>query len=132
MVNVIARVEDPYQRDADGRPPLAVGLFVNAVIEGAVAHDVLVVPRASLRDGNELLVVDREGRLRRRPADVLRVDGDTAFARAPLAPGDRICVSNLQVAVDGMEVRAQSAADAAPKNATTGAPANPTARAAKT
>ncbi len=122
MVHGIARVEDPYE-SAAGRPPLAVGLFVSAVIEGALAHDVLVVPRAALREDRALLVVDRDGRLRHREAEVLRVDGDDLVARASLAPGDRICVSSLPVAVDGMEVRVRSteAPDAAP--AKTGAAA---------
>jgi RND family efflux transporter MFP subunit len=105
MVHVIARVEDPYGSDATGRPPLAVGLFVNAEIEGTLAHDVLVAPRASLRDDDHLLVVDGEDRLRLRPARVLRVDREEVLVRAQLAPADRICVSNLPVAVDGMEVR---------------------------
>jgi RND family efflux transporter MFP subunit len=107
MVHVIARVVDPYAA-AGERPPLAVGLFVSAEIEGRVARDVLVAPRGSLREDGRLLVVDAESRLRLRDASVLRVDREQVLVRARLEPGDRVCESSLPVAVDGMEVRALS------------------------
>ncbi len=97
---------------AEGAPdfPLAVGLFVKAEIEGRVAHDVLVVPRAAMRDRERLLVVDEESRLRERPGEILRIDRDEVIVRAKLEPGDRVVVSPLQVVVDGMRVRPQAAA----------------------
>ena len=52
MVHVVVRVEDPYDtrhESPPGRPPLAVGLFVEADIEGVVAEDVYVLPRSALR-----------------------------------------------------------------------------------
>ena len=121
MVNVVARVEDPYgarsldtesliESDSESIPrsgsvPLAVGLFVRAEIDGKVAEDVLTVPRISLRDANTLLVVDENNRLRERRADVLRIDREDVMLRADLEDGDQIIVSPLQVVVDGMEVR---------------------------
>ena len=107
MVNVVARVERPYERspdDAADRPPLAVGLFVHAEISGAVAQQVLEVPRSSLRSGDQLVLVDAEGRLRLRPAELIRTEGDSALVRATLAPGERVCVSSLDIVLDGMEV----------------------------
>jgi hypothetical protein len=87
--------------------PLAVGLFVKAEIEGRVAHDVLTVPRAAMRDGDRLLVVDRDSRLRERESEVLRIDRDEVLVRADIEPGDRVVVSPLQVVVDGMRVRTE-------------------------
>jgi len=46
MVHVVARVENTEQA-----APLAVGLFVNAEIEGLTAEDVVVLPRSALRGG---------------------------------------------------------------------------------
>jgi hypothetical protein len=37
--------------------------------------------------------------------DVVRRDGETVIVRGGLAPGERVCVSPLDVAVDGMLVR---------------------------
>ena len=87
--------------------PLAVGLFVRAEIEGRVAHGVLIVPRASMRDGERLLVVDGQSRLREREGEILRIDRDDVLVRTKLEPGDRVVVSPLQVVVDGMRVRPQ-------------------------
>jgi len=105
MVHAIAQVEDPYAAD-DSRPPLSVGLFVRAEIEGRLARDVLVAPRGALREDDRLLVVDADDRLRLRASRVLRVGRDEVLVRARLEPGDRVCASNPPVAVDGMAVSA--------------------------
>jgi multidrug efflux pump subunit AcrA (membrane-fusion protein) len=111
MVQVVARVEDPYGGAAsDDRPPLAVGLFVEAVIEGRVVRDAFVLPRAALRRGEDgradrVLVVDAESRLRFREVDVLRTEQNQVVIGAGLSAGDRICVSPLRAVTDGMRVR---------------------------
>ncbi len=91
---------------ADGlRPPLAVGLFVNAEIAGRSAEQVTLVPRSAMRDGSRLLVVDEENRLRYRDVEVLRIDRDDVLIRAGLLAGERVCISQLQTVVEGMQVR---------------------------
>jgi RND family efflux transporter MFP subunit len=111
MVNVVARVEDPYRREdpeAQGsrgaRPPLAVGLFVKAEIAGPVATGVLSVPRTSLHE-NRLLVADGSDRLRLRDARVVRRERAHVLVRADLEPGDRVVVSTLRVVVEGMQLQ---------------------------
>lgn len=105
MMNVVARVDDPYRAsDAESRPPLAVGLFVQAEIMGPLAKDVIVVPRYALRDGGKILVVDGESRLRTKKVEVLRIDRDDVLIQGPLAPGERICVSPIQAVVEGARV----------------------------
>ena len=125
MVHVVAQVEDPYgakqaRQNAlaqdgggfesetvseSGPSPLAVGLFVRAEIDGKVAEDVITVPRVSMRDANQMLVVDRDNRLQKRTVDVLRIDREDVVVRGDLEMGDRVVVSPLQVVVEGMEVR---------------------------
>ncbi len=104
MVHVIARVEDPYAVERD-RPPLAVGLFVEAAIAGRRVDDALVLPREALRAGDRLFVVDAEERLHIRPAELVRAQADEVVVRAELAAGDRVVVSPLDAAVEGMRVR---------------------------
>jgi RND family efflux transporter MFP subunit len=111
MLNLVARIESPYDHspEAPDRPPLAVGTFVAAEIAGREAQGVFVVPRLALRPtrreaGDQVLVAE-DGRLRFRDVEVLRLEGENAVIRAGLAAGDRVCVSPLDVAVDGMEVR---------------------------
>jgi RND family efflux transporter MFP subunit len=116
MVHVVARVEDPYQVE-DGatgaRAPLAVGLFVQAEIEGPVVDDVLVVPRYAMRDDSHVLIVDAEDRLHTRAVEVLRIDRDDVVIKSDLGSGERICISPIQIVVEGMQVKpiAEDASD---------------------
>jgi RND family efflux transporter MFP subunit len=104
MVNVVARVADPYAQ-TEGRPPLAVGLFVEAEILGPQAEDVVVLPRSALRGEGRVLLVDSEDHLRFRDVEVLRIARDEVYISGGLEPGERVCISPLESASDGMGVR---------------------------
>jgi RND family efflux transporter MFP subunit len=104
MLHAVARVDHPYERQGD-RPPFMVGLFVEAEIEGRPLRQVYEVPRAALRDGNRLLVVDAQSKLRLRRVEVIRAGLRQAVLRSGVEPGDRACVSPVDVPVDGMSVK---------------------------
>ena len=105
MLHLVARVEKPYAPSVDGRPPLAVGLFVEAVIHGRRVEDVMRVPRSAMRTRSELLVIDDEDRLRFRTVEVLRREDDSVLLAGGLEEGERVCASALDAVVDGMRVR---------------------------
>jgi RND family efflux transporter MFP subunit len=107
MLHLVARVDDPYARRSPGEFPLAMGLFVDAEIEGRTLEDVQRIPRVALRSDDEILVVDRSGRLRTRAIDVIRIDGASVIVRAGSGVGDGefVCVSDQRSLVDGMTVR---------------------------
>jgi multidrug efflux system membrane fusion protein len=106
MLHAVARVERPYGRAAGSdRPPLAVGLFVNAEIEGRTLGQVVVVPRHALRGGDHVLIVGADDRLRIRKVEVLRIQGEEAVLAGGLESGERVCISPLDVVVEGMKVR---------------------------
>ena len=107
MVNVVARVEDPYRtKSAMPSIPLAVGLFVQAEIKGPEVDNVIVVPRYAMRNDSEILIVGPDNILHTRIVDVIRVDRDDVLIRGPLGEGERICISPLQIVIEGMPVRA--------------------------
>lgn len=118
MVNAIAQVQDPYRRGGNaGRPPLAVGMFVQAAIDGVLARGVVKAPRAALRGDSTVYVVDDRDRLAFREVDILRREREHVLIRDGVAAGERICVSPLEAAVHGMQVRvapAERAAEDAP------------------
>ena len=99
MVSVVARISND-----DQAAPLSVGLFVNADIEGLTVNDVVKLPRSALRNGNRVLVVDAEDKLRFRDIEPLRLYQDDVLIKAGLEPGERVCVSPLQTPIDGMTV----------------------------
>ena len=106
VVYAIAQVENPYGRGKDlTRPPLAVGMFVEAEIMGHLAKDIFQVPRAALRGKDRVAVVDEDSRLRFRQVEVLRRRNDTVLISKGLEPGERVSVATLEFVVDGMQVR---------------------------
>ncbi len=108
MVHAIARVENPYARGADpNRPPLAVGMFVEAEILGRSSGPVAVLPRSALRGSDQVLTVDGKNELAFRSVDVFRLERNRLLVSGGIAAGDRIVVSPLENAVDGMPVRVQ-------------------------
>ena len=119
MVNAIAQVKDPYARGRNSRrPPLAVGMFVKAEIQGIRVRDVIRLPRTALHDGDTVFVVDSGSRLNFRQVDVMRRERDVVLIRRGLEEGERICVSPLEAAVNGMtvEVIRSPAAGTAPED----------------
>jgi len=118
MVNVVVQVPDPYGRTEAGgagaaspagkgseRPPLAVGLFVDAEIRGRRVENAVVLPRSALREGNRVLVVDADQRMRFRDVEVLRSERENVVIGGGLARGEEVVVSPLAAAVEGMKVR---------------------------
>jgi RND family efflux transporter MFP subunit len=109
MINVVAQVSDPYGRGGKpDRPPLAVGMFVKAEIAGKSSGSVFVLPRAVMRSGDRVMVVDNDNRLYFREVGVMRAEQDRVLVRSGLQPGERIVVSTLETAVNGMQVEVVS------------------------
>lgn len=106
MVTVIARVEDPYGRKSEqAGAPLAVGMFVNAAIQGRIIPEAVEIPRLALRDGNRVLVINEALELQYRDVDVLKRTRDGILLSGGLQAGERICISPLEAATNGMKVR---------------------------
>ena len=101
---VVAQVDDPYGRH-DDRPPLKVGQFVEARIQGRRLDDVFVLPRGAVRGENEIFVVDTENRLRRRRVDIAWRDADNVVVARGLSPQERVSLTPLPFAADGVLVR---------------------------
>jgi RND family efflux transporter MFP subunit len=101
MVNVVVRVDDPYAT----RPPLAVGLFAKVTIQGRTLDQAALIPRAALRDNDQVWVVNPEGRLTFRTVKVARLGFDGAIIGSGLKKDEQVVVSTLKGVSDGMRVR---------------------------
>jgi multidrug efflux system membrane fusion protein len=98
---VITKVDDPYALMEEDRPPLKVGQFVNAEIEGRTLKEVFVIPEQAVRFGSQVKVIDDENRIRFREVEVIWNDLPNLIVRDGLVEGDRICLTVLPFAVDG-------------------------------
>lgn len=101
MVYGVARLQ---LDEDDDTPLLPVGLFVQADIRGRNVEDVIRLPRSAMRDDNQVLVVDPDNRLRFRQVSLLRLEHDDILVSSGLEDGELVCISPLQMVVDGMRV----------------------------
>ena len=99
MIKVIVRVERPY----DTVPPLAMGLFVIVEIEGVTVPDAIWLPRSTVHENDIVWIIDGESRIRFRPVDVVRFDGDRVLVTG-IEDGELIAVSPVKIVTDGIKV----------------------------
>ena len=106
MVHVVAEVRDPYAASPDpNRPPLAVGMYVEAEIEGRAFDEIVVVPRAALQGRDQVLTIDSDSRVWFREIDILRTTAESVYVRSGLSQGETVAVSALDGPTDGMRVQ---------------------------
>ena len=106
MVQVVAEVQNPYASGSDHqRPPLAVGMYVEAEIEGRAFADIAVVPRAALRRRNQVLVIDSDSRVHFRDVEILRATTESVFLKGGLSAGELVAVSALDSPTEDMLVQ---------------------------
>jgi RND family efflux transporter MFP subunit len=101
MVTAVVRVRSS---ENTGQPELPIGLFVNARIQGRWADDVVTLPRAALRNQNQVLIIDDEDRLRFREISVMRFENDNVLVSSGLETGEVVNISPIQTVIDGMRV----------------------------
>ena len=112
-IDVIVRVPDPFSASvpADGagvpggNPPLLVGEFVEVEIQGLELDGYFEVPRAALRAGDEVWMVDEGGVVSIVPVRVLQRADDRVFATGDLGSGGAVITGGIQFATEGMLVR---------------------------
>lgn len=119
-LGLIVAVDDPYGEAIPGRrPPLTKGMFVEVVLEGRPLEDRLVVPVEALHDRGGapyVLLADAEDRLRRRPVRVAMVSADLVVVEEGLEVGDRVVLTDLRPAVEGMRLTPVPVLGPSPKN----------------
>lgn len=110
LLYVVAQVHDPYAADPNqpGRPELVAGSFVEATIDGRRFEKVFEVPRKALRNSSQLWVVDGNNQLRERDVAIIYKGKDSIYISSGLQDGDRVVLSQMDIAVDGMTVRTKA------------------------
>ena len=85
---------------------LLIGNYVEAEIDAGLMPHLVRTPRRALRDNRRVWVVDRNGKLRIRDAEVAWASGQQLFLRQDtLLDGDQLVVSRIDGLVAGAEVR---------------------------
>ncbi len=106
QIYLVAQIDDPYGLlGKSNQQPLKIGTFVSAEIGGRTANDLFVVPRHSLGDGDQVMVVSTENTLEFRDVEIVRSTPKEAFITSGLNDGDRVITTALTAPIDGMDIR---------------------------
>jgi len=103
QIDVIATVTDPFSSDGQ-KPPLKIGQFVNANIQGRTIENAVVVPNKSLREGSYVFV-SQDQRLQRRPVTVTWQDDQNAVIESGLNAGELVVTTSLNSTLAGAKVK---------------------------
>jgi len=105
LIYLVAQVADPYSRGSTpDRPPLRVGLFVEAEIQGIKVENAFTIPRLALIEKDTVLIIGTDSKLRSRKVTVIQSDENSAVITSGLEPGERICISPVEFVIEGMPV----------------------------
>ena len=101
-LGIVVAVDEPYRQAQPGiRPPLIKGMFAEVELRGQARPDSVIIPLSALHEG-QVYVVGAEQRLQRRDIERAAEYGEFAIVAAGLQAGERIVISDLPVAIDGM------------------------------
>ena len=112
LARVLLTVDDPlaHQPESAGLPPLMVGSFVEAQIEGKSIEDVIRMDRDFLRQ-NDTVWIKEDGVLRIRDVEVVFRDRDYVYISAGLDADDLVVTTNLSIVLDGSSLRLEGDAE---------------------
>ena len=102
----VARIDDPYAlQDANSSLPLPMGTFVSADIKTRTDYTVIPIPRAALKNNRQVIVVNSENRIQLKDVKILNADAKYAYLIDGLDEGERIVITPIENAMNGMVVR---------------------------
>lgn len=108
QTTAVAQIDNPFAKRTDGAPPLKIGQFVEAEVEGDPLENMFVIPRSAVRAGNEIILITSTQTLRR--MNVEPVVGTTEHivvaANMPKGPqeGDVLCLTPIPFPAEGARV----------------------------
>jgi len=102
MIKLIANFKNNFIEDT--KPILPIGLFVEAEVSGKRLIDVFMIPNTALTPNGELLVVNQDNTLEIRKVKVIIKMKDHMIVKKEMKAGERVVVSKLSIATNGMLV----------------------------
>jgi RND family efflux transporter MFP subunit len=107
LARVLVSVHDPRSLlpENAGKPPLILGDYVRAEIEGVGLASAAALDRRVFRDGDVVWVMNAQKQLEVRPVTVGFRTVNTMLVTAGLEAGEQIIVTDLPAAVPGMALR---------------------------
>jgi len=107
MTKIVIDVNDPYGllHEGNERKALIPGSFVDVTIKGGQLKDVFLVPRTALRDNNTVWLMDKNDMLKIKDVQIVRYERDNVLVEDGMEDGERVVLTNIPGAADGMKLR---------------------------
>lgn len=113
MARIVVTVTEPSSdRGKSILGGLQPGMFVNVQLYGEEVAGVIAVPRGAIHDNDTVWIVDEANQLRIRDVEIVRRAPDEVLVSAGIKAGERIILTNLSAAADGMVLRPLSKEEA--------------------
>ncbi|ACN13360.1 putative membrane-fusion protein [Desulforapulum autotrophicum HRM2] len=106
LARVLVSIKDPLGQNLKRTSPLLINAYVTLAIQGQTINNTIALPRRCARDGNTVWIA-RDRRLVVAPLDIMWKNEKTLFVRSGVKAGDKIIVSELSSAVNGMAIRVE-------------------------
>ncbi|XCN72056.1 MAG: efflux RND transporter periplasmic adaptor subunit [Candidatus Electrothrix aestuarii] len=118
MARILVSLPDPLCLDQETtettcspQEAILLGSFVRVRMEAGQLEQIFVLPEKALREDNRLWVVNGDGVLSFRDAQVRWRRVGEVLVEAEIAPDERIVISRLQSPIPGMKVREEAGED---------------------
>lgn len=106
-VGVIVSVKDSYKQARPGlRPPLTKNMFVEVTLKGKPQVNQKIVPRSAIHN-DKIYLMNQEGRLESRNIVIDFFQDKLAVIKEGLAEGDKVVLTDISPAIDGMLLQAE-------------------------
>jgi RND family efflux transporter MFP subunit len=103
QINVIARVDNPYEAKEGVTTPIRIGQYLKATIKGKTFKNVFILPSIAVIYNREIRILE-DGKLSIIPVKVLwNSNTETVVEADPTFIGKQVITTNLPQVVDGME-----------------------------
>ena len=112
MAHIMILVKDPVsERGKNGHLPnrLLPGMFVKVLLHGEQLSQVFAIPRGALRDHDTVWLVKEDNTLTMSEVEIIRHEPSEVLVRSGVGVGDRLILTNLSGAAEGMLLRPQTA-----------------------
>jgi len=112
MARLLVAVNDPLDLNSgENEPalPLLIGAYVCIEIDGRELDNVYVIPRAAIREGNRVWVMDGKDCLSVREVEIIWRQKEDVLIADAIKPGERIVTSSIPTPIPGMLLRINGA-----------------------
>lgn len=103
MVQVVLAVDDPFGEPVDS--PLLIGTFIHATLKAPNKLNSIEVPRAMVREGNQVYVCSKENTLEIRDIVTPYKNEKNVYVTEGLNDGDRVVTTLISSPIQGRKLR---------------------------